>query len=697
MHETTLDALRRGAASEALSAARDGVAADPQDAIAHRLLAAALRLDGDREAAISAIDHAIGLAPDDANLHLERAGLLLQERQLDQAQAALARSIGLDPNQFPAYIIQAQLALSRGDLDEAERMLRTAQRIAPEHPHVSAIDGTLALHRGDGDRALAILAGASERWPDEPQLRHALGFAYLAKGHFAFAEQAFRRLLETTPDNKTLRALIADLLRQQGHPGDAADMLAPLLDDPTATPAQHRMVGELELAAGRNERALERLREALAAQPQDARTIAATVEAWRRLDLADEARAALDAALATHPQVVNLWLARLAFEGFGDDEARAVVERWLAASPDAIPALEAMSVLHDQAGEPEQAEALMQRVVDLEPGHARAELRLIDGLLKRDQGDAAIARVDDLLARAPNDDARRKLRYLRGLTLDSAGQHAQAATTWTALHAEVADQRLPLPPLTLAPDAWPPLAPMAPPSVPRVLLLWGAPGSLVERIAATLQASNAPICIDRYGATPPPDGLQNHHTATQLHDGSLDGKDMIDQWRAALPARRASGQQAMPVFDWLLWWDHALLQALRPHLPEGLLMIALRDPRDMLLDWLAHGAPVPFALASPEIAAQWLAEVLGQIADLHEHDLFPHRLIRLDDIASDPAGIAQTVADSLGATMAAAPAQSMPPRFAPGHWRDYRDHAEPLAAAFATLAPVAQRLGYPES
>ena len=32
--------------------------------------------------------------------------------------------------------------------------------------------------------------------------------------------------------------------------------------------------------------------------------------------------------------------------------------------------------------------------------------------------------------------------------------------------------------------------------------------------------------------------------------------------------------------------------------------------------------------------------------------------------------------------------------FAPGHWRAF---AEPLAAAFALLAPVAQRLGYPEA
>ena len=46
MHEQILDALRRGAAAEALSAARDAVAAAPQDATAQRLLAVALQQSG---------------------------------------------------------------------------------------------------------------------------------------------------------------------------------------------------------------------------------------------------------------------------------------------------------------------------------------------------------------------------------------------------------------------------------------------------------------------------------------------------------------------------------------------------------------------------------------------------------------------------------------------------------------------------
>ncbi|MCM2335462.1 MAG: tetratricopeptide repeat protein [Pseudomonas sp.] len=687
MYEPTLQALRRGAAADALAAARDLVAAQPNDPTAHRLLSAALRLDGDRAGAIAAVDHALGLAPDDANLHLERAGLLLAERQLDEAQAALARTIGLDPNQFPAYIVQAQLALGRGDLDEAERLGRTAARIAPEHPHVSAIEGTLALRRGDADRGLAVLSAASSRFPDEPQLRHALGFAYLAKGHFAFAEQAFRGMLERSPDSRPLRALVADVVRRQGRAGDAADELAPLLEGDDVSPAMHTMVGEMELEAGRNERALERLLAAFAMQPGNPRTLGGLVEAWRRLGDQDGARQALDQALAGAPREPGLWHARLAVEPFAGDEARAIVQRWLAAMPDFVPALEAQVTLHDVAGDRDAAEAVALRITELEPGRTQAELRVLDGLMRRDPP-AAIARLQGLLARAEDADVKRALRQLLGRAFDVAGDAAAAAATWTGLHAEAVERRLPLPPLTHAVGELPPLAPLPQPA-PAVLLLWGAPGSLVERVALNFDTTGGALSADRYGATPPNDPLQRYGTAQALLDGRLDGADLVAQWRAGLPARGIADGQ---VIDWLLWWDNALLHALRPHLPEALLMVAVRDPRDMLLEWLAHGSPAPYALPSPEAGARWLAAALAQVADLHEQNLFPHRLLRLDAVAGDPAALAQAVSQALGSPLAPLPARALGPLLlAPGHWRAY---AEPLAEAFALLAPVARRLGY---
>ncbi|MDQ3511268.1 MAG: tetratricopeptide repeat protein [Pseudomonadota bacterium] len=691
MYEPIIDALRRGAAEEALEAARAAVAEQPQDPDAHRLLGMSLRLAGDITAATAAIDHAIALAPEDADLHLARAGLLLQDRQLDAAQAALARSVGLDPNQFPAYILQAQLAIGRGDLDEAERLARSATRIAPGHPLIAAIEGTLALRRGDPDRALVILTQASERAPDEPQLRHALGFAYLAKGHFAFAEQAFRGMLERDPGSQTLQMLIADVLRRQGRHGEAADELAKVLDQ-TDTPMLQRLVAMLELGAGRTTAALARLRPVAADAPGDRQTLATMLEAWRRLDDQTDARTTLDALLSGNTGLTDLWLARLSVERPQNDPAAAlaVARRWHEAMPDSLPANEALLALLDAAGEPEQAEAIALAITELEPGHTRAELRVIDGLMQRDT-DGAMARLESLLARAEDPMVRRSLRQLVGRTLDIAGQHEAAAATWAEVHAEVVAERLPLVPPSAPITQWPEHAPLPDPA-PGVLLLWGAPGSLVERVAAVLQAAGTPIRADRYGSTPPGDAMQSYGTPQALVDGSLQGADLVALWRQALGDRQAADGN---IIDWLLWWDNALLLALRPHLPEAQLLVALRDPRDMLLEWLASGSPAPFALESPLIGAQWLAQVLGQVADLQEQSLFPHLLLKLDDIANDPTGLAQEVANALQIRVIA-PSTSGPVKqgMAAGHWRQF---SQPLAEAFAVLTPVAVRLGYPEA
>ncbi|WP_223674354.1 tetratricopeptide repeat protein [Novilysobacter selenitireducens] len=691
-HATTIDALRRGAVPEALAAAREAVAAQPDDATAQRLLAAALRLSGEREAALEAIDRAIDLAPDDANLHLERAGLMLHERKLDEAQTSLARSVGLDPNQFPAYIIQGHLALGRGDLDEAERLVRTAARIAPEHPQVAALEGTLAVRRGDADRGLALLATAAERHPEDTQVRHALAFAYLAKGHLAFAEQAFRQLLEKQPQSRAMRFMIAELLRRQGRPGEAADELAPLLADGTATPGLKRMVGQVELQAGRPERGLPLLKEALAARPDDRATIVALVDAWRRApDSADDARNTLDAALSTHPGLDALWRARLVFEPFAGDTARAVVERWQAAMPDHVPALEAMSTIHRQAGELDAAEAIARRIVVLRPGHTQAELRIVDSHINRGDHDGAIARVHALLEQAQDEASRASLRQLLARVHDLAGRHAEAAALWTALQADQAPRLLPLPEhsasLVELPDRT-----SAPEDAASVLFLWGAPGSMVERLGHTLALARAPLQPDRFSGNPPRDAFQRIDTARRLQDGSLSPADAAQSWRDALAARRLTGAHVM---DWLLWWDNSLLPVLRAHLPEAELMIALRDPRDMLLDWLAWGSPAPFAMPSPKAAAEWLATSMGQVADLHEQDLVRHHLVRMDGITEDPAAIARAMGEALQTQVPDAGVGALgPARFPAGHWRAY---AEPLAEAFALLTPVAQRLGYPEA
>lgn len=689
LSDSILDAMRRGSPAEALAAAQAAVAERPDDAAALRALAFTQQATGDAAQALASLDRAIELAPDEADAHFARAGLLLGAGQVDAAREALSHSIGLDPNLFGAYLLQAQLALGRGDLDEADRLRRLATRIVPSHPHLSAIEGTILLRRGDAVAAQQILANALQAAPDDPHVGYALAFTYMAQGHLAFAEQALRKVRENVPAAKNLHALIADLMHQQGRPADAAAEIAPLLADPAhATPGLHRIAGELELEAGHPERALPHLRTALAAKPDDRRILSAILQAWQRLDATDDARSTLDAALATTPDSDDLWQARLALEPVGGDVAQAVVARWRAAMPKSVMALETRMAIQNMTGDQAGADTTAQQILALEPGRRSAELRVLNQLMDRDPP-AAVERCRQLLERTAPGVSRRLVQSWLAMAQDHAGQVAGAVSTWSALQAGIAPERLPLWSPSTARSDWPELAPIAPDAV-RTAFLFGAPGSAVERVAVLLGANLPVFRRDRFGPRPPRDGFQKFSTIAALADGdSAEAATLVSGWRAALPER---GIASGPVIDWLPFWDNALLNVLRPQLPEATLLVVVRDPRDMLLDWLAFGGPTPVALADLAAGAQWLATVLNQLAALHEQDLYPHQWLRLDDAADDPAALTALVGGALGLDLPVPPAGALGTRrFPAGHWRAY---AQALAEPFAVLTPVARRLGY---
>ncbi|MFZ7095046.1 tetratricopeptide repeat protein [Luteimonas dalianensis] len=696
MHEQILDALRRGAHDQAQALARTAIEADPGDTVAYRMLAQALRLGGEHQAALAAIDHAISLAPDDADLHFHRAGVLLGSREVAQARQALEQTLELDPNQLGAYLIQAQIALGSGDLDEAERKAVVAGRIAPEHPVLRSIQAMVALGRGDKAGALAKVSPALEQAPQDVEVLNAAAFIYLANGHLAFAEQAFRRLRELRPGHHALRRALAELLYRQQRFEEALDEIEPMLELPEhASPEGRRFAGHLAMRIGQPERALRWLRGALAAMPADEATLDMAMQAWSRLGDPDDARNALEALLSTSPGVDLLWRARLSVETTPQTRA-GVLERWLAARPDSIEAREAQVGRQAAEGDQAGAEATLRGILELAPDHEPAQGRLLDMVAARDPAEA-VTFARGLLDKAGADTPRQwALRRWLGRACDLAGDHAGAAQAWSEGQAEAqarhAERLFALPAVTSA-DAPRADAADVPADAPAMAFLTGLPGSGVDSVARLLDRVVPVFRADRFGPRPPVDPLQRLDLPAALADGVVDAAEVAAQWRQALPARGLA--QDGPVIDLLPHWDNILLDVVRPHLPQALLLFALRDPRDMLLDWLSSGGHLPLRMGTPAEAAGWLAAALEHIAVLDEQKLHPHVLLRLDDTINSPPEMAGPVASALGIQLPVPPQGLFgTQRFAAGHWRKY---AGVLADAFAVLSPVAVRLGYPKN
>lgn len=681
-----IQALREGANDAALAQARQWAAEAPQDAQAQRWLAIALKQSGQVEQAREVIEQAIALAPEDSDLHFTHAGLLLGARDVDAAQQALGRSVEANPNQLGAYIMQAHLALARGDAEEAARLLRLGERIDADNPQLMGLGGVLALRSGERERALQLLSQASQQAPEDAQILHALGMAYQANGHLAFAEQAFGRVLALHPQMLPLRLQLARLQHAQGRPEEALTQVRAMLADAPEAPGLLRIAGELSLQLGQDREALDWLRKAVQAMPGEPRALEAAMQAWWRLRELEDARGVLDALLQAHPQQPALWRARMQLAEMLQEDPRDVLQLWLAEVPDSVAALETRMGLQARDGMRAEADASARAILELAPGHGPANLQLLAGLMA-DDPEAAVARTDELLAQAVGEQNRSLLQDWRANALEAAGRHAEAVQVWSDLQATLAASRAPLPTPTAAPAQWPALAEGGAGNA--VVFVFGLPGSGLERLLPALGNWFSVWRADRFGSNPPNDAFQYLDSAGRIASGDLSADVCMRSFEAAMPGR---GIEGAAIIDWLPWWDNALLQVLRPHLPAARLLYALRDPRDMLLQWLRGNlVGVPFAMASVDEAAQWMASALRQLIDLRDGQLLPMHLLRLDENRKELAR--EVLADALDLDLSQAPlVDAMTSPQPPGHWRQYR---EVLAGPFATLQPVAVALGYP--
>jgi hypothetical protein len=157
------------------------------------------------------------------------------------------------------------------------------------------------------------------------------------------------------------------------------------------------------------------------------------------------------------------------------------------------------------------------------------------------------------------------------------------------------------------------------------------------------------------------------------------------QWEAEV--RRIGADPDAPLVDWLVRWDARLLPLLRQAFPGATLIVVERDPRDLLLNWLAFGWMAGFALHEPVAAARWLKAAQVHMARCDQVDGLRTLRINADAVLVDPIGQGQPLAAVLGleSLLPGAPQRGLgglPIGLPAGRWEAY---AEVLGAALAEL------------
>ncbi|WP_443159705.1 tetratricopeptide repeat protein [Nonomuraea sp. 10N515B] len=209
----TLLRLRRPADAE--RELRGVLAVEPQQDMAHCLLALALVRQGKAAEAVATAQEAVRLAPGHWYPHYIAGQVYYRIGLADPAIAAAEASLAQSPEQASAWELLTRAHMIKG---QWRRMAETAQRglaIDPEVPDLVSLLSMAHTKLGEAGPARAAAAQAVRLDPESATAHLAAGRAALAFGDPRAAADSFREVLRLDPGFGPARDLLVKALKQR--------------------------------------------------------------------------------------------------------------------------------------------------------------------------------------------------------------------------------------------------------------------------------------------------------------------------------------------------------------------------------------------------------------------------------------------------------------------------------------------------
>jgi tetratricopeptide (TPR) repeat protein len=395
----------------------EAIRLDPQQTSAYASLGVLQATQGDRQAAERTFTQSIALAPKSIPARLALAQFYWSDRQFDRAEEVMKAAVALAPADQKANVSLAVFYEFTGRSAESEPYLKAAFDADPS-PRVTLLLADYYLSAKRTGDAIPLL----RRVVSDPKLG-ALASIRLANvselgGRTEEATRIIEDALAAHPKNGGILAAKADLLRGRRQLDDAlkvADLAV------AADPASAQAVfirGRVLAAKGHFDEARKAFEDVLALNP---RAAAADLELARlRLrDRAPEAVTLASKAAAANPSSLDarLTLARAQVQQHNYAQAQSGLEQLAKAEPKAAAPPAQLGSLLLQTGDVAGARAAFNRAIALDPFQMEALAGLTTLDFKAQRSAEALARLNGLLDRAPNN---------AGLLLIAAGAYSSA-------------------------------------------------------------------------------------------------------------------------------------------------------------------------------------------------------------------------------------------------------------------------------
>ena len=181
-----------------IPAAREALAADPDDPIAHALLALGLSHLEQGKGAVEAGQRAVALAPDASFTHYALGWALLERGDASAAERAAREALRLDPDGH-GYALLAQVHVRQKRWTDALEAAESGLHLEPEHPGCANLRALALGVLGRSDAASAVMDDVLAMDPDDAYGHANRGWLMLRQSRPQEALESFRSALRLDP------------------------------------------------------------------------------------------------------------------------------------------------------------------------------------------------------------------------------------------------------------------------------------------------------------------------------------------------------------------------------------------------------------------------------------------------------------------------------------------------------------------
>ena len=350
-----------GKAEEALSWAEQALTADRGDAENYAYLGLLRMRQGLYTDADDLLVRAVEIKPDNPAYLRRLADIMLHLRRSRDAIALAERIVSLRPQEVGGYHFLAALQERYGDFEGAEASILTAIEQAPDNVAALRRISEFCLGRGDISSARGWAQRARNAAPDDPANYDLEANLSLASGDLAGAEEALRTAVGLTKAGSHHKRRLSDVLMRRGDPEDAIFWAKRAIADHPQDLAGHGQLANLYLAQ-------------------------------RQLD---DARAALEAAVAQATKPSDAAGAMRRLSGLAQDKGQGDqsmnwAKRAIAANPFDAENHAHLASLYLQRGDLVSACEAAQRAHELAPGSGTHSRRISDIAWKQGKTEVAL-------------------------------------------------------------------------------------------------------------------------------------------------------------------------------------------------------------------------------------------------------------------------------------------------------------------